>query len=179
MRRFKAPQPPVGRRLFLGPASCQTDTADSSRLRGCDDRLQLRWTGVRNGANDVSDARVERDVGVVGRDPERAALRDFLDANEPPRALLLVGGPGAGKTTLWDVGVAGARERGLRVLVARPSGAEAEHSFSALIDLFDGIEPGDAGESAGTAARGARGGVVAGGADRRRPRSPMPLAWGC
>ena len=97
---------------------------------------------MSNGANDVSDPRVERDVGVVGRDPERAALRDFLDANEPPRALLLVGGPGAGKTTLWDVGVAGARERGLRVLVARPSGAEAEHSFSALIDLFDGIEPG-------------------------------------
>jgi DNA-binding NarL/FixJ family response regulator len=90
----------------------------------------------------VSDAGVERDVGVVGRDPERAALTDFLDANERPRALLLVGGPGAGKTTLWDVGVAGARERGVRVLMARPSGAEAEHSFSALIDLFDGIDPG-------------------------------------
>ncbi len=27
------------------------------------------------------------------------------------------------------------------MLVARPSGAEAEHSFSALIDLCDGIEP--------------------------------------
>ena len=84
---------------------------------------------------------VERDVGVVGRESERAVLRDFL-VEGSRRALLLLGGPGLGKTTLWDAGVVEARERGLRVLIARPSGAEAEHSFSALIDLCEGIELG-------------------------------------
>jgi hypothetical protein len=33
-----------------------------------------------------------------------------------------------------------ARLRGTRVLVARPSDAEARLAFSSLIDLFDGIE---------------------------------------
>ena len=54
-------------------------------------------------------------------------------------ALLLVGGPGIGKTTLWENGVEAARQRGMRVLVARPSDAEARLAFSSLIDLFDGV----------------------------------------
>ena len=54
-------------------------------------------------------------------------------------ALVLTGGPGIGKTTLWEAGVAAARERGLRVLSARASGAEARLSFAALIDLLDGV----------------------------------------
>ena len=33
-----------------------------------------------------------------------------------------------------------ARERGMRVLSARPSGAEAEASFAALTDLLDGVD---------------------------------------
>ena len=85
---------------------------------------------------------MERDVVVVGRESELAVIRDFLAVGGPRRGLLLTGGPGVGKTTLWDIGVVEAGEKGLRVLVARPSGAEAEHSFSALIDLCDGIEPG-------------------------------------
>ena len=55
------------------------------------------------------------------------------------RGLLLVGGPGIGKTTLWENGVEAARRRGVRVLVARPSDAEARLAFSSLIDLFDGV----------------------------------------
>ena len=55
-------------------------------------------------------------------------------------ALVLSGEPGIGKTTLWEAGIAAARERGVRVLVARPSGAETELSFAGLIDLCDGLE---------------------------------------
>jgi hypothetical protein len=55
------------------------------------------------------------------------------------RALVLTGGPGIGKTTVWDVGIAVAHELGWRVLRARPSGAEARLSFAALIDLLDGV----------------------------------------
>jgi DNA-binding NarL/FixJ family response regulator/tetratricopeptide (TPR) repeat protein len=79
---------------------------------------------------------------VVGREPEFAALRGFLDRDAARRSLVLVGEPGIGKTTLWEAGITIARERGLRVLVARPSGAEAELSFAALIDPFDEIDLG-------------------------------------
>ena len=54
--------------------------------------------------------------------------------------LILAGGPGIGKTTLWQEGIDTARDRGLRVLVSRPSGAEARHSFAGLIDLCDGLD---------------------------------------
>jgi DNA-binding CsgD family transcriptional regulator len=79
---------------------------------------------------------------VVGREPEFSALRGFLDRDAAGRSLVLAGEPGIGKTTLWEAGITIARERGLRVLVARPSGAEAELSFAALIDLFDGLDLG-------------------------------------
>jgi DNA-binding CsgD family transcriptional regulator len=55
--------------------------------------------------------------------------------------MTLTGGPGIGKTTLWEAGIAIAGESGLRVLSARSSSAEAQLSFTALIDLCDGIEP--------------------------------------
>ena len=79
---------------------------------------------------------------VIGREPEFAVLSDFLEAGSSVRALVLSGAPGIGKTTLWEAGIEVARERGLRVLSARPSGAEARLSFAALIDLFDTIETG-------------------------------------
>ena len=62
---------------------------------------------------------------VVGREPEFAALRRFLDRDAARRSFVLAGDPGIGKTTLWEAGITIARGRGLRVLVARPSGAEA------------------------------------------------------
>ena len=87
-------------------------------------------------------ARSDRLARIVGREPEYEVLREFLGADAAAGALALIGGPGIGKTTLWEAGIALGRERGWRVLCARPSRAEAQLSFAALIDLFDGVETG-------------------------------------
>ena len=79
-----------------------------------------------------------RDGGaqVLGREAELAALDGFLDPEGPSRALVLTGGPGVGKTTLWEAGIELARARGMLVLVARPSEAEARQSLTAVADLL-------------------------------------------
>jgi DNA-binding CsgD family transcriptional regulator len=68
---------------------------------------------------------------------ELEALGGFLEGGLPVRSLVLTGGPGIGKTTLWEAGVEMARERGALVLDVRASLAEARLSFAALIDLCD------------------------------------------
>jgi DNA-binding CsgD family transcriptional regulator len=73
----------------------------------------------------------------VGRRSEREALVAFLDdLATGPAALLLEGEPGIGKSTLWTEVVELARARGCRVLTCRPTGSDAELSFSGLSDLF-------------------------------------------
>ena len=69
-------------------------------------------------------------------------MRAFLQDGRRRRALVLAGGPGIGKTTLWEAGIGLARDRGMRVLRARPTGAEAQPSFAALADLLDGVDLG-------------------------------------
>ena len=76
---------------------------------------------------------------IVGRTAELSSLADFLASERWPRALVLTGGPGIGKTTLWDAAVAQGRGQGVRVIAARASGADTRLSFAALIDLLDGI----------------------------------------
>jgi hypothetical protein len=101
-----------------------------------------RSPGLWDGAI-VRNASSERGAGVVGREPELARLREFLEGDRFRRGLVVRGGPGIGKTTLWEAGIGLARERGLRVLGARPSGAEAQRSLApALIDLCDGVDIG-------------------------------------
>src|SRR3954465_15613810 len=78
--------------------------------------------------------------GLVGRDRELAELEAFLDAAvTAPRALLLEGEPGIGKTTLWQAGVDSARRRGFKILPARPAQVEASLSFAALGDLVASV----------------------------------------
>ena len=79
------------------------------------------------------------DPSIVGREAELATLDEFLGADRAGSACVLSGGPGIGKTTLWESGVAAARNRRQRVLSARPSDAEARLSFATLIDLLDGV----------------------------------------
>jgi hypothetical protein len=82
---------------------------------------------------------------VIGREPELTALEEFLNRDTLWLALLLTGGPGIGKTALWERGLHLARGRDIRVLAARPSGAEAELSFAGLFDLLEGIDIGAVG----------------------------------
>jgi hypothetical protein len=82
----------------------------------------------------------ERDAAVIGREEERAALAAFVTGAAAHRALVVAGEPGIGKTTLWEAGIATAREHGLRVLVARPASAEIQLSYVALGDLLYGLE---------------------------------------
>jgi ATP/maltotriose-dependent transcriptional regulator MalT len=75
---------------------------------------------------------------VVGRDDELASIERFVGGQDFPRALVIEGEAGIGKTTLWRAGVVAAERAGYRVVVCRPAGAEVRLSFSALSDLLEG-----------------------------------------
>jgi DNA-binding CsgD family transcriptional regulator len=78
---------------------------------------------------------------VVGRRVEIGALREFLDRAARSEAGLLLSGPaGIGKTTLLGSGIATARADGFRILLARPTEAEAGLAFAGLGDLLAPIE---------------------------------------
>jgi DNA-binding CsgD family transcriptional regulator len=81
----------------------------------------------------------ERSRQIVGREAELSALDGFVRAEGSSASFVIVGVPGIGKTALWEAGVAIARERGVRVLAARASGAETQLSWAALIDLLEGV----------------------------------------
>lgn len=79
-------------------------------------------------------------MDLVARDAELVTIAEVLD-REPTsaRALVLEGAPGVGKTSLWEHGLAGARDRGMRVLLARASASETGLPFAGLIDLLDEV----------------------------------------
>jgi predicted ATPase len=60
-----------------------------------------------------------------------------------PRALLVEGEAGIGKTTVWLAAVRAAGDRGFRVLQARPAESESRLSYAALADIagvaFDAV----------------------------------------
>jgi len=72
---------------------------------------------------------------LVGRESELRAVETFL-RSERLRALVIVGEPGIGKTTVWQAAVEQARARGARVLMARPTESEARLAFAGLADLL-------------------------------------------
>jgi DNA-binding CsgD family transcriptional regulator len=77
------------------------------------------------------------DGSIIARQAELAAVGDFLDrVAEGPRALLLEGEAGIGKTRVWREGVDWARARDFRVLATRPGGAEVQLAFAGLADLL-------------------------------------------
>jgi DNA-binding CsgD family transcriptional regulator len=81
---------------------------------------------------------------VFGREREFVRLSAFLDAvPRGPRALLLEGEAGIGKTTVWRWTVERARAATFRPLTCRPAEAEAKFSYAALADLFETIDARD------------------------------------
>ena len=81
------------------------------------------------------------DMLVVGRDRELARLGGLLESDRLHCGVVVTGAVGIGRTTVWEAGLAMARQRGLRVLAARPAAGAAKRSFAALIDLCDGLGP--------------------------------------
>jgi DNA-binding CsgD family transcriptional regulator len=81
-------------------------------------------------------------TGVAGRSAEFSKLDRFLQpAGVQPRALVIEGEAGIGKTTLWLAAVGQARELGWRVLTARVGQYENVLAYAALADLLGGVDP--------------------------------------
>ncbi len=80
------------------------------------------------------------DPVLVGRADEVTALDAFVsDAVPEPRALLIDGEPGIGKTTLLRELLGIAQERGYAVPSCRPSRSELDLSYAGLVELLGGV----------------------------------------
>ena len=78
---------------------------------------------------------------IVGRIDERGALDAFLTDDLPePRALLIEGEPGIGKTTLLHELLAAARDRDYPILSCRPTRSEMDLSYVGLMELIQGLD---------------------------------------
>jgi ATP/maltotriose-dependent transcriptional regulator MalT len=79
-------------------------------------------------------------MDVIGRERELGVIDTFLaDAVRWPRALVLSGEAGIGKTVLWETGVAEARTRFDSILTCRGVEAEASLSFTGLSELLGDV----------------------------------------
>ena len=74
---------------------------------------------------------------VVSREHELATVARLFDQRRAgPRAVIIEGNAGIGKTTLWEAALDLARDRSWRVLAARPAEAEIRFSYVAVRDLL-------------------------------------------
>jgi DNA-binding CsgD family transcriptional regulator len=77
---------------------------------------------------------------VLGRQAELEQLTAMLDAVVAgPRAVVVEGPAGIGKTTVWQAALQAARARSFTVLAARATQTEATLPFGGLIDLLEGV----------------------------------------
>ena len=88
----------------------------------------------------------DRAIEVIGRQEELLAIGAWmgdgtraLAAPGPPRAIMVEGEPGIGKTTIWDEALRMARARGMHVLSCRPRRSDATLSHLALTDLLQSV----------------------------------------
>ena len=74
---------------------------------------------------------------LIGREEELQQVELLLSAaRRSPRALLIEGEAGAGKTSLWEAGLAAADRAGFSRVAARPAEAETSFAYAALGDLL-------------------------------------------
>lgn len=74
---------------------------------------------------------------MIGRESELRLVGSFLDDAGPGAcALLIDGAAGIGKTRLWEAAIEAARRRRDRIMVTRPTEAEARLPFAGLNDLL-------------------------------------------
>ena len=74
---------------------------------------------------------------LVGREEELQRVELFLEAaRHSPRALLIEGEAGAGKTSIWEAALAAAARAGSSAVAARPAEAETSFAYAALGDLL-------------------------------------------
>jgi DNA-binding CsgD family transcriptional regulator len=74
---------------------------------------------------------------LVGREEELQRVELFLEAaRHSPRALLIEGEAGAGKTSLWEAALAAASGAGSSTVAARPAETETSFAYAALGDLL-------------------------------------------
>jgi DNA-binding CsgD family transcriptional regulator len=78
-------------------------------------------------------------VNAVGRDRELEAISSFLDSRSGAPVLVLDGEAGIGKTVVWRVAVARARERGTEVVACVASEPESRLSYVGLGDVLEPI----------------------------------------
>ena len=77
---------------------------------------------------------------IIGRDHELEWLGGLVRSlASGPRALLMEGEPGIGKTTIWEAGIDLARAAHARVLLARAAQAEMPLAFTSLADLLEDV----------------------------------------
>jgi DNA-binding CsgD family transcriptional regulator len=77
---------------------------------------------------------------IVGRRDELARIERMFDAiASAPRALVLEGDPGIGKTTVWAASLAGVRERFYWLLHSRAVEAELKLPFTVVGDLLEPV----------------------------------------
>lgn len=86
---------------------------------------------------------VSADRTLVGREQETVLLRDFIAGIvEGPRAVLIRGDAGIGKSALWAVALGDAREAGVTVLAARTVETELPLGLVGVSDLLaDALAP--------------------------------------
>ena len=78
---------------------------------------------------------------IVGRTDEVGVLDRFVrDLATEPRALLIDGEPGIGKTTLFHELIASAGDRGYAVLSCRPTRSEMDLSYVGLVELLSEVD---------------------------------------
>src|SRR5262245_11370159 len=110
---------------FIGPSSAR-------RWNGRYGEVPRSWRVAVIGP--ACDAERSMSAPVVGRERELAAIERLLAGLATgPRALVLEGAPGIGKTTVWLRALAAP---GIPVLSCRPVEAEAKLAFASLADLL-------------------------------------------